>query len=143
MALQSRRGHVGYESSQFRAGVRAPAVGKIDDINRLRMYRADDQDVLDLIRSLMSFDVTLILTGVNIPGTGLLREAVRNPTTGQLMLPPLEGTRVHGLEVTQIERRNHVDAAARPRAREQHNGHHDRSARGTRERSKGDGVVAA
>lgn len=76
----------------------------IDDINRLRMHRADDQDVLDLIRALMSFGVTLILTGVNIPGTGLLREAVRN-RAGQLMLPPLEATRVHGLEVTQIERR--------------------------------------
>ncbi|MFD5082546.1 TniB family NTP-binding protein [Kitasatospora sp. NPDC058406] len=77
----------------------------IDDVNRLRMHRADDQDVLDLVRALMSFNVTLILVGVNIPGTGLLREASRNRHTGQWTLPPLESTRVHGLEVTQIERR--------------------------------------
>ncbi|AWZ10516.1 hypothetical protein DRB96_25555 [Streptomyces sp. ICC1] len=77
----------------------------IDDINRLRMHRADDQDVLDLIRALMSFNVTLILTGVNIPGTGLLREAHFSRRDRQWVLPPLETTRVHGLEVTQIERR--------------------------------------
>ncbi|MEV0372171.1 TniB family NTP-binding protein [Streptomyces sp. NPDC050636] len=77
----------------------------IDDINRLRMHRADDQDVLDLIRALMSFNVTLVLTGVNIPGTGLLREATFNRKSRQWMLPPLESARVHGLEVTQIERR--------------------------------------
>lgn len=77
----------------------------IDDVNRLRMHRADDQDVLDLLRGLMSFNVTLILTGVNIPGTGLLREAAFNHRTRQWTLPPLEATRVHGMEVTQIERR--------------------------------------
>ncbi|MFD9795820.1 AAA family ATPase [Streptomyces sp. NPDC059070] len=77
----------------------------IDDINRLRMHRSDDQDVLDLIRSLMSFQVTLILTGVNIPGLGLLREAKWDPHKRQWKMPPLETTRVHGLEVTQTERR--------------------------------------
>ncbi|MFJ4536627.1 AAA family ATPase [Streptomyces tibetensis] len=77
----------------------------LDDINRLRMHRADDQDVLDLIRSLMSFQVTLILTGVNIPGMGLLREAKWDARKRQWILPPLETTRVHGLEVTQTERR--------------------------------------
>ncbi|MEU9787570.1 hypothetical protein AB0H92_42590 [Streptomyces phaeochromogenes] len=77
----------------------------LDDINRLRMHRADDQDVLDLIRSLMSFQVTLILTGVNIPGMGLLREAKWDSRKRQWILPPLETTRVHGLEVTQTERR--------------------------------------
>ncbi|WP_432068898.1 ATP-binding protein [Streptomyces sp. C10-9-1] len=77
----------------------------IDDVNRLRMHRADDQDVLDLVRALMGFNVTLILTGVNIPGTGLLREATWDRTKRQWVLPPLETTRVHGLEVTQTERR--------------------------------------
>lgn len=77
----------------------------IDDINRLRMHRADDQDVLDLIRAFMGLDVTLILTGVNIPGTGLLREARWHSRQGSWVMPPLESTRVHGLEVTQTERR--------------------------------------
>ncbi|MFG2783939.1 hypothetical protein ACGFY7_39670 [Streptomyces prunicolor] len=69
------------------------------------MHRADDQDVLDLIRTLMGLGVTLILSGVNIPGTGLLREARFDRKTKQWVLPPLESTRVHGLEVTQTERR--------------------------------------
>ncbi|WP_240499039.1 ATP-binding protein [Streptomyces prasinus] len=77
----------------------------IDDINRLRMHRADDQDVLDLIRAFMGLDVTLILTGVNIPGTDLLREARWHSKQRSWVMPPLESTRVHGLEVTQTERR--------------------------------------
>ncbi|MFF9706752.1 hypothetical protein [Streptomyces griseofuscus] len=76
----------------------------IDDINRLRMHRADDQDVLDLMRAFMGLGVTLILTGVNIPGTGLLREARWQPKQQSWVMPSLESTRVHGLEVTQTER---------------------------------------
>ncbi|MFE7749698.1 TniB family NTP-binding protein [Streptomyces sp. NPDC057428] len=77
----------------------------LDDISRLRMHRADDQDVLDLMRAFMSLDVTLILTGVNIPGIGLLREATWNKKTRQWEMPPLESTRIHGLEITQTEHR--------------------------------------
>ncbi|MFG2513532.1 AAA family ATPase [Streptomyces sp. NPDC048584] len=77
----------------------------LDDINRLRMHRSDDQDVLDMIRALMGCGITLILSGVNIPGTGLLREATYDRKTKQWVLPPLETHRVHGLEVTQTERR--------------------------------------
>jgi hypothetical protein len=40
------------------------------------MHSEADQDALDLIRSLMSMHVTLVLTGVVIPGSGLLAEAV-------------------------------------------------------------------
>lgn len=42
---------------------------------------------------------------MNIPGTGLLREARWHSKQGSWMMPPLESTRVHGLEVTQTERR--------------------------------------
>lgn len=77
----------------------------LDDISRLRMHRSDDQDVLDLMRAFMSLDVTLILTGVNIPATGLLREAKWDKTTAQWVMPQLESTRIHGLEVTQTEHR--------------------------------------
>ncbi|MFI8205706.1 TniB family NTP-binding protein [Streptomyces sp. NPDC085937] len=77
----------------------------LDDISRLRMHRADDQDVLDLLRAFMSLDVTLILTGVNIQGVGLLREARWNKKTRQWEMPPLESTRIHGLEITQTEHR--------------------------------------
>jgi hypothetical protein len=47
----------------------------IDDITRLKMHRNDDQDTLDLVRELMDLNVTLILIGVDIPGSGLLRDA--------------------------------------------------------------------
>ena len=46
----------------------------LDDITRLKMHREADQDALDLLRSLMSMHVTLILVGVGIPASGLLAE---------------------------------------------------------------------
>jgi hypothetical protein len=46
----------------------------LDDITRLRMHREADQDALDLLRSLMSMHITLVLVGVAIPASGLLRE---------------------------------------------------------------------
>jgi len=55
----------------------------LDDITRLRMHRADDQDTLDLIRAFMSMNVTLVLIGIDIPGSGLLGPARRDPRTGQ------------------------------------------------------------
>ncbi|MFE2247253.1 TniB family NTP-binding protein [Streptomyces lavendulae] len=77
----------------------------LDDITRLRMHRADDQDTLDLIRAFMSMHVTLVLVGVDIPGSGLLREGRRDAATGQYTLPPASLHRVNGLEATQTERR--------------------------------------
>ncbi|MDX3078513.1 AAA family ATPase [Streptomyces sp. MI02-7b] len=77
----------------------------LDDITRLRMHRADDQDTLDLIRALMSMNVTLILIGVDIPGSGLLREGKWDGRSRQWVLPPSQRARVHGLEATQTERR--------------------------------------
>ncbi|MFD8252502.1 hypothetical protein [Streptomyces werraensis] len=45
----------------------------LDDITRLRMRRADDQDTLDLIRAYMSMRV-LVPVGVDIAGSGLMDE---------------------------------------------------------------------
>jgi hypothetical protein len=59
----------------------------IDDITRLRLHREDDQDTLDLIRELMDLNVTLILIGVDIPGSGLLRGAYVDQRTGQWVFP--------------------------------------------------------
>ncbi|MGW7397884.1 hypothetical protein ACWGH7_15460 [Streptomyces cyaneofuscatus] len=59
----------------------------IDDITRLRLHCEDDQDTLDLIRELMDLNVTLILTGVDIPGSGLLRGAYVDQRTGQWVFP--------------------------------------------------------
>ena len=59
----------------------------IDDITRLRLHRDDDQDTLDLIRELMDLTVTLVLIGVDIPRSGLLRGARADPSTGQWAFP--------------------------------------------------------
>ena len=77
----------------------------LDDITRLRMHRADDQDVLDLIRAFMSMHVTLVLIGVDIPGSGLLREGRHDPRTGQWTFPPSRHAGARVLEATQTERR--------------------------------------
>lgn len=49
----------------------------LNDITRLRMHREADQDALDLIRSLMSMHLTLVLIGVGIADSGLLRQGNR------------------------------------------------------------------
>lgn len=61
----------------------------IDDITRLKLHREADQDVLDLIRELMSLPATLILLGVGIPKSGLLRDGRRDPKTGRWTVPPV------------------------------------------------------
>jgi hypothetical protein len=82
------REHASYVSPQVEGHLWTPAVGKLDDITRLRIHRADDQDVLDLIRAFMSMPVTHVLIGVDIPGSGLLREGRHDLRTGQYVFPP-------------------------------------------------------
>jgi hypothetical protein len=77
----------------------------LDDITRLRLHRADDQDTLDLIRAFMSMHVTLVLIGVDIPGSGLLREGRHDPRAGQMIFPAPLHARARRLEATQTERR--------------------------------------
>ncbi|MFD4339964.1 TniB family NTP-binding protein [Streptomyces anulatus] len=78
----------------------------IDDITRLKMHREDDQDTLDLIRGLMDLDVTLVLIGVNIPRSGLLREGWHDPRTNQWVYAPLKKGKSYNPDAsTQTERR--------------------------------------
>lgn len=80
----------------------------LDDITRLKMHREADQDVLDLIRSLMSMSVTLILVGVGIPQSGLLRQARYDSRTGQWVFPQTAaraGNNRNDEAATQVERR--------------------------------------
>ncbi|MGP3916003.1 AAA family ATPase [Nonomuraea sp. 10N515B] len=78
----------------------------IDDITRLRMHREDDQDTLDLLRELMDLNVTLILIGVDIPGSGLLRGAYADPRTNQWVFPDIKRGKSHNEAAsTQTERR--------------------------------------
>lgn len=75
----------------------------LDDITRLRMHREADQDALDLLRSLMSMHVTLVLIGVGIPASGLLREGHRPAST--TMSPNAAGGSFAGQAATQTQRR--------------------------------------
>jgi hypothetical protein len=60
---------------------------------------------LDLIRSLMSMHVTLVLIGVGIPSSGLLREGRHDPRTGQWVFPPATTDSYNDEAATQTERR--------------------------------------
>jgi hypothetical protein len=78
----------------------------LDDVTRLRMHREADQDALDLLRSLMSMHVTLVLVGVGIPASGLLREGRADLRTGQLVFPrPRHAGSFSDEAATQTERR--------------------------------------
>ncbi|WP_378741017.1 hypothetical protein [Nocardia brasiliensis] len=55
----------------------------LDDITRLKMHHADDQDTLDLMRAFMSMHTTLVLIGVDIPRSGLLPEGHLDRRTSQ------------------------------------------------------------
>jgi hypothetical protein len=80
----------------------------LDDITRLKLHREADQDALDLLRSLMSMHVTLVLIGVGIPSSGLLREGRHDPRTGQCVFPPPKrgkGKSWNDEAATQTERR--------------------------------------
>ncbi|WP_431782417.1 hypothetical protein [Streptomyces chumphonensis] len=78
----------------------------IDDITRLRLHREDDQDTLDLIRELMDLNVTLVLIGVDIPGSGLMRGSYVDQRTGQWIFPDPERGKSHtAAAATQTSRR--------------------------------------
>lgn len=77
----------------------------LDDITRLKLHRLDDQDVFDLIKGFMDMSATLVLIGVDVPGSGLLRGAVQDPRTGDWILPDRPGRPVSQGAETQHQRR--------------------------------------
>jgi len=85
-----------------RDAVRDHATTALLIVTRLRLHRGDDQDTLDLIRELMDLNVTLVLIGVDIPGSGLLRGARADPSAGQWAFP---GSSHRDATVTQTDRR--------------------------------------
>jgi hypothetical protein len=78
----------------------------LDDITRLKMHREADQDVLDFIRDLMNITV-VVLVGVGIPNSGLLREGRQDRRTGEWVFPPVrdKGKSPNDEAATQTERR--------------------------------------
>jgi len=61
----------------------------LDDVTRLKMHREADSDTLDFIKALMDMAV-VILIGVGIPTSGLLREGRQDPHTGEWLVPPVK-----------------------------------------------------
>jgi hypothetical protein len=78
----------------------------LDDITRLKMHREADQDVLDFIRDLMNITV-VVLVGVGIPTSGLLREGRQDARTGEWLFRPVKdkGRSPNDEAATQTERR--------------------------------------
>jgi hypothetical protein len=58
----------------------------LDDITRLKLHREADSNSLDLIRGFMDVTV-LVLVGVDIPASGLLRGGRQDPHTGEWVFP--------------------------------------------------------
>lgn len=77
----------------------------LDDITRLKLHRVDDQDVFDLIKGFMDMSATLVLIGVDVPGSGLLRGATIDPETGDWILPVRHDGTVSQRAETQHQRR--------------------------------------
>ncbi|MDH6130557.1 ATP/GTP-binding protein [Kitasatospora sp. GP82] len=68
----NRHGHVVYESSQFRAGVRAPAVGKVDEIHRLTPRTTNGAGAADFLKDLTEkIRATFVYAGIDVTGTQL------------------------------------------------------------------------
>jgi hypothetical protein len=63
----------------------------LDDITRLKLHRLDDQDVFDMLKGFMDMSATLVLIGVDVPGSGLLQGAVLDPRSGDWIMPEQRG----------------------------------------------------
>ena len=77
----------------------------LDDITRLKLHRRDDQDVFDMLKGFMDMSATLVLIGVDVPGSGLLQGAVLDPQSGDWVMPAHRGGSVSQGEKTQHLRR--------------------------------------
>jgi hypothetical protein len=81
MVIQRHR-HVVYESSQFRAGIRAPAVGKLDDLHFLKWGQNSGIEVSNHLKWIANeFPVTLLMVGVELAEKGLFGEGTNGRDT--------------------------------------------------------------
>jgi hypothetical protein len=70
--LKHRHGHVSYVSSQFRAGIRAPAVGKVDEIHNLNLTTRTGAEVSDQLKYFAErLPATFVYAGINVEAEGL------------------------------------------------------------------------
>ncbi len=70
--IRHRDGHVVYGSSQFRAGIRAPAVGKVDEIHNLNLATQAGAEASDQLKYLSErIPATFVLAGIDVAASGL------------------------------------------------------------------------
>ncbi len=68
-----RHGHVVYESSQFRAGIRAPAVGKVDEIHNISQRTQAGAEVSDTLKYFSErIPATFVYAGIDLETSELL-----------------------------------------------------------------------
>ncbi len=87
----------------------------LDDITRLKLHRRDDQDVFDMLKGFMDMSATLVLIGVDVPGSGLLQGAVLDAQTGDWIMPAQQAGRVdQGANTQHLRRFTMVDLGPFP-----------------------------
>ncbi len=88
-AVLHRHGHVVYESSQFRAGIRAPAVGKIDELHNISLTSRNGAEVADTLKYFSErIPATFIYAGIDIEGSTLLSGTRGAQIAGRFTLIP-------------------------------------------------------
>jgi hypothetical protein len=70
--LNQHHGHVFVESSQFRAGIRAPAVGEVDEIHNLNLATRGGAESSDQLKYLAErIPATFVYAGIDVEHAGL------------------------------------------------------------------------
>ncbi len=84
-----RRGHVVYESSQFRAGIRAPAVGKVDELHNISLASRSGAEVADTLKYFSErIPATFVYAGIDIEHSNLLSGTRGQQIAGRFTLIP-------------------------------------------------------
>ncbi|GHB88686.1 hypothetical protein GCM10010306_099780 [Streptomyces umbrinus] len=83
-----RHGRVVYESSQFRAGIRAPAVGKVDEIHNVSQITRAGSEVSATLKYSSRIPATFVYAGINLDTSELLAGTRGAQIAGRFTLVP-------------------------------------------------------
>jgi hypothetical protein len=84
-----RHEHVVYESPQFRAGARAPAVGKVDELHNISLTTRHGAEVADTLKYFSErIAATFIYAGIDIEHSSLLSGTRGAQIAGRFTLVP-------------------------------------------------------
>ena len=87
--MRHRHGHVVYESSQFRAGIRAPAVGKVDEVHNISQKSQAGAEVSDTLKYFSErIAATFVYAGIALETSELLVGTRGAQISGRFTLVP-------------------------------------------------------